>query len=114
MLINKTKLVIDGLMILEEMEMIGRNRKCFREGVAKIENGAWRIKGKIVNGFGRGVIDEFDVDKEKLRSHSEKRVGPIGASVAVSVQSFLVHSFFQFFPYKKNMEKGDEDDYVGD
>lgn len=25
MLINKTKLVIDGLMILEEMEMIGRN-----------------------------------------------------------------------------------------
>jgi hypothetical protein len=43
-------------MILEEMEMIGRNRKCFREGVAKIENGAWRIKGKIVNGFGRGVL----------------------------------------------------------
>ena len=109
MLINKTKLVIDGLMILEEMEMIGRNRKCFREGVAKIENGAWRIKGKIVNGFGRGVIDEFDVDKEKLRSHSEKRVrcvGPIGASVAVSVQSFLVHSFFQFFPYKKKYGKG--------
>ncbi len=101
MLINKTKLVIDGLMILEEMEMIGRNRKCFREGVSKIENGAWRIKGKIVNGFGRDVIDEFDVDKEELRCHSEKCVGPIGASVAVSVHLFVFYSFFQFFYYKK-------------
>lgn len=114
MLINKTKLVIDGLMISEEMEMIGRNRQCFREGAAKIENGTWRIKGKIVNGSGIVGINEFDVDKEKLRSHSKNNAGPIGASVAVSVQSFLFHSFFQFFPYKKNMERGDEDDYVGE
>lgn len=47
------------------------------------------------------MIDEFYVDKEKLRSHSEKFVGPIGASVAVSVQSFLIHSFFNFFTIKK-------------
>ena len=79
------------------MEMIGRNRQCFREGTAKIENSAWRIKGKIVNGSGKSGINDFDVDKEKLRSHSSKFGGPIGASVAVSVQSFLLHSFFSIF-----------------